>query len=159
MIFATKHRGVTFIELLIVIAIIGIIAGITLPNFKKTYSNFELDSFVKDISYLVRYLQSNSISSSRICRMDIEQINERLQFKGLAQGEFGEFDTIKGRHSKGYESPAGITIFSIEPAERSSIFFYPDGTLDKTDIVFKNKYGKETKLVLKGSGTSIEIKN
>jgi prepilin-type N-terminal cleavage/methylation domain-containing protein len=159
MIFAIKHRCVTFIELLIVIAIIGIIAGITLPNFKKTYSSFELDSFVKDVSYLARYLQSNSISYNRICRMDIEQFNERMQFKGLIRGETGEFNPVKGKFGKAYEAPAGITVSSLEPNGRNSIFFYPDGTLDKTDIVFKNKYGKETKLALKGSGTSIQIKD
>lgn len=153
-----KHRAFTFIELLIVIAIIGIMAGITMPNLKRTYSNFEIESFVKDISYLAKYLQSNSISYNKFHRMDITLNDDCAGFQGLTREKENEFIPIKGRFGEIYQSPAGITIFSIEPSGRTSIFFYPDGSLDKADIVFKNKYGKEVKLVLKGTGSSIQVK-
>jgi len=153
-----KHRAVTFIELLVVIAIIGIMAGITLPNLKITHSNFELESFVKDVSYLARYLQSSSIAYNKLYRMDITPNNEHAEFQGLNRERGADFIPLKGRFGKIYQSPAGITISSIEPSGKTSIFFYPDGSLDKTDIVFKNKYNKEVKLILKGTGSSIQIK-
>lgn len=90
--------------------------------------------------------------------MDITLNDDHAEFQGLTREKEGDFIPIKGRFGKIYQSPVGITISSIEPSGKNNIFFYPDGSLDKSDIVFKNKYGKEIKLILKGTGSSIQIK-
>jgi len=153
-----KIKGFTFIELLIVIAIIGILSGLVIPNLKITHSNFELDSFVKDIYYLAKYLQVSAVSRSRVYCLDIVQDADRTHFSAKYKNKNAEFIPLAGRFKKVYTMPLNTEISSIEPADRISIFFYPDASIDNTKIVFKNKFGKEMTLVLNGTGTTIRIK-
>ena len=154
-----KHKGFTFIELLIVIAIIGILSGVVIPNLKVTHSNFRLDSFVKDIYYLTKYLQISAISYGRIYRLDIVQAQgDRAIFLAKYKNKNAEFVPVEKRFAKEYKLPQDAEIFSIEPADRTSIFFYPEGSMDNTTIVFKNQFGKEISLILKRTGTTMQIK-
>lgn len=156
---ARKNKSFTFVELLIVIVIIGILSGVVIPNLKITYSNFQLDSFVKDIYYLAKYLQVSAISYSRIYRLDIVQAQgDGAIFLAKYRNKNGEFVPVEKRFSKAYKMPQDAEIFSIEPADRTSIFFYPDASMDSTIIVFKNQFDKEISLVLKRTGTTIQIK-
>jgi len=155
----TKHKSFTFIELLIVIAIIGILAGIVMPNLKITQSNFALDGFVKDIYYLTKYLQVSAASHSRIYRLDIAHVQgDRVTFLAKYKNKDGEFIPLSGRFRKAYPMPLDAIISSIDPADRTSIFFYPDASMDSTTIIFKNKFGKEMTLTLKETGTAMQIK-
>lgn len=151
-----KFSGaLTFIELLIAIVIIGILAGIAIPNFKKTSSSFELDNFVKNVYYLTRYLQASAVSTAKIYRLDIVE-REPAQFKAFRK-EDSDFIEIEGKFGKAYKA-TGVDIFSVDPQERTSIYFYPDASIDQTTIVFKNQYQKEVSLAIKGANSAIQIK-
>ncbi|MDD4955331.1 MAG: prepilin-type N-terminal cleavage/methylation domain-containing protein [Candidatus Omnitrophica bacterium] len=151
-------RSFTFVELLIVIAIIGILSAMVIPNLKVAQSNFELDSFVKDIYYLAKYLQVSAASRSRIYRLDIEQDSGKTYFSAKYKNNAAEFIPLSGRFKKIYTMPLSTEISSVEPPDRANIFFYPDASIDNTTIIFKNKSGKEMALVLSSTGTAIQIK-
>jgi len=154
-----KHTGFTFVELLIVIAIIGVLAGIVVPNLKTTQSNFALDGFVKDIYYLTKYLQVSASTHSRIYRLDIAQAQgSRTLFSARYKNKDGEFIPLGGRFKNAYAMPPDATIYSIEPADITNIFFYPDASMDNARIVFKNKFGKEMILTLKETGAAIQVR-
>ncbi|MFA5337804.1 MAG: prepilin-type N-terminal cleavage/methylation domain-containing protein [Candidatus Omnitrophota bacterium] len=154
-----RTKGFTFIELLIVILIIGILSGVVMPNLKVTHSNFKLDSFAKDIYYLTKYMQVSAISYSRIYRLDIAQEQgDNAVFLAKYKNKNGEFIPVEKRFAKAYKLPQDTLISSTIPADRTSIFFYPDGSMDSTTIVFKNQFGKEISLILKRTGTAIQIK-
>ncbi len=153
-----KRKAFTFIELLLVVTIAAVLAVTVVPNLKITHSNFQLDSFVKDIYYLAKYLQVSSVSHSCIYRLDIVQTTDDALFVAKCRNDDGEFVPLEGTLGKTHRVPQGIDIYSIEPVDRESIFFYPDASLDATKIVFKNKSGKEAALVFKQTGTAIQIK-
>lgn len=153
-----KSKSFTFVELLIVIVIIGVLSGMVIPNFKITHNNFELDSFVKDIYYLAKYLQVSAISYSRIYRLDIVEETDKTLFSAKYKNKDGEFVPLDGKFKKPHKIPHDIEIYSIEPADRTGIFFYPDASMNNTTIVFKNKSGKEMTLIFKETGTAIQIK-
>ncbi|MCK9614257.1 MAG: prepilin-type N-terminal cleavage/methylation domain-containing protein [Candidatus Omnitrophica bacterium] len=154
----SRCKGFTFIELLIVIVIIGILSGAVMPNLKIAYSNFQLDSFAKDIYYLAKYLQISAICYRRIYRLDIvQEQGDNTVFLVKYKNKNGEFVPVEKRFAKAYKLPLDAEVYS-EPADRTNIFFYPDASLDNTTIVFKNQFGKEMTLIFKGTGTAIQIK-
>ncbi|OGX40261.1 MAG: hypothetical protein A2984_01355 [Omnitrophica WOR_2 bacterium RIFCSPLOWO2_01_FULL_41_12] len=136
---ATGKQAVTFIELLLVIVIIGALAAVSIPQLKKTFDNFGLENFVKDMYYLSRYLQANAVNQGKIYVLNIEPATGEFQANG-----------------KLYKAPKDILIF-IEPADKTSIYFYPDAVTDKTTITFENRYKKQVSLILKGISGDIQI--
>lgn len=153
MISATiSRRAITFIELLIVIVIIGILTGVSIPQFRKTFSHLELESFVKDIYYLSRYLQGSAVSQGKIYCLNIDK--EPEGFHATYKKE-SDFLNAEGRFGKLYKFPDGISV-SVDPPDINNIYFYPDGSIDKIKITFKNRY-EEICLVIKGTIGEIQI--
>lgn len=161
-----KSSAITFIELLVVIIIIGILAGVSIPQFRKTFDNFELENFVKDIYYLSRYLQSSAISQGKIYRLNIDKDKNPIEFNATYQIKTDQGETmyqaVEGRFGKSYQAPQEVTI-STTPQDIKNIYFYPDGSvktegdIDNIAITLKNRYHKEISLSIQGAAGDIKI--
>lgn len=150
---SVSQDAITFIELLLVILIIGILAGISIPQLRKTFDNFELENFVKDIYYLNRYLQASAIGRGRIQCLNI------IQDEGKFWATYKENDKpqkIEGRFGKDYKAPEGTVVF-IEPPERTTIYFYPDGSIDKVKITLENRHKRQISIATQGIIGDIKI--
>lgn len=145
-------KGWTFIELLIVIAIIGVLTGIAVPQIRKTYDNFQQETFAKDLFYLVRYLQDCSISVGKIYCLNIDLDN--AEFQAVYKKE-DNFLNLSGKFGKKYKLPSGIEL-TIDPVEKRQVYFYPDGSIDKISIVFINRLGKKAVITIQGFRSSID---
>lgn len=157
MIFVTNRpKAITFVELLIVIIIIGILASASIPKFKKTFDNLELEKFVKDIYYLSRYLQGSAIGQGKIYCLKIDK--DKVEFQATyKEDEDNEFKNFPGRFGKIYKAPLGI-IISIDPPDATGTYFYPDGSVDKITITLVNQHKTEVSLIIKGAAGEIQIK-
>jgi type II secretory pathway pseudopilin PulG len=134
-----NNSAVTFIELLLVIIIIGILLGVSMPNLRITLDNFALENFVKDIYSFSLYLQSSAISQARPHCLNIDQ------GEGVIRDSY-----------KSYKIPAGVEVL-LEPADKNKICFYPDGAADKASIKFTNRQRKELSLVIQGGWGGIKM--
>jgi type II secretory pathway pseudopilin PulG len=149
--------AITFVELLIVIIIIGILSAVSIPNFKKSFEKFALDSFVKDLYCLNCYLKQSAISQGKIYCLNISRDSKPPQLYATYKKNDG-FERMKGRFGKLYKLPKEVNIFSIEPQDRLNIYFYPDGSVDNVTFIFKNKFKEEASLSIKGANGVIQIK-
>ncbi|MFH1440912.1 MAG: prepilin-type N-terminal cleavage/methylation domain-containing protein [Candidatus Omnitrophota bacterium] len=148
-----KSKGFTFIELLIVVAIVGVLTGIAVPQLRKALDNFQEEAFAKDLFYLVRYIQGRSISEGKIYCLKIDLDN--AEFQAVYKKE-DDFLNLSGKFGKKYKVPSGIEL-SIDPVEKREIYFYPDGSIDKISIVFTNRLEKEAVITIQGFRSSIDI--
>jgi prepilin-type N-terminal cleavage/methylation domain-containing protein len=144
------QSAITFIELLIVIIIIGVLSAISIPQFKKTVENHALEAFVKDIYYLCRYLQASAISQEKVFCLNINQ-GEHKFWGTYIEGD--EFKKIPDRFGKTYQAPADAIISTDKPV----IYFYPDGSIDTATINFDNEYNNKISLIIKGALGEIKI--
>ena len=148
----TRGAGFTLIEILLVVAILGVIAGLSLPDFQKTYERIELSQAANNIAYLMRYAQSRSIIQRRnlqfICdsdgkrywltqeaRLPIEekgggQARLPIEEKMGGQGSRVSFEKLSGRWGRIFKIPREISV----QAEDSSVSFSPDGKITRTEI-------------------------
>ena len=118
----TGKRSFTFIELLFVIIIIGVLIGVSLPNLRKTFNNFELNSFSSQLQTFINYLTERAVVEGKIVYLYIDNDEKLCQAKFIDQQ-----NTLKK-----YTIPARIQI-ELDNKE-GKIAFYPDGTIDKVDI-------------------------
>ena len=150
-----ERAGFTFIELLVVILIIGIMTSVSVPGFRKTFDNLELDNFAKDIFYLCHYLKSAAISERSIYVLGIDP--GKAEFTAYIKSPEGEKVTqLKGKFGKPYRAPKGVK-FSVQPAEKTQVYFYPDGGADAVAVALWNKFEKKVSLSIEGALGEIKV--
>jgi prepilin-type N-terminal cleavage/methylation domain-containing protein len=132
----TGKRAVTFIELLFVIVIIGILVGISLPNFKKTFNSLELNTFARELQTFMNYLNQRAIVERKIIYLNID--GEKKEY-------WAQFKDAQER-LKSYPIPEELKI----EAAQMQIIFYPDGTIDQVNLKIINRDSQCVNLTTRG---------
>jgi Tfp pilus assembly protein FimT len=149
----THRQAVTFIELLVIVVIIGFLASLAVPNFRKTFDNLELENYSRDIYYLDRFLREASAASANVHCLNIDLDKGEIR----ATSRHGaEFQPVSGRLGRIYKAPAGATI-AVEPPDKTNVYFYPDASADNAKILFENKHKKRITLAIQGANSAIQI--
>lgn len=138
-------RAITFIELLLVIAIIGILTGISISTFRKTFEHLQLRSFSRELQTFMNYLSQRSIVEGKPIYLNID--NEQRQYWAKIKDAQNRLKT--------YKIPAGITI----EAEEKQIIFYPDGDIDKITINLAGFDEQKVTLTTKGVFGSVKLQS
>ena len=149
-----RKKSFTFIELLIVIAIVGVLATISVPRFKNAFDNFELESFTKDIFYLCRYLQATAVGEGKIYYLDIDKADQA--FSASFKDEDSLMRKLGGRFGKVYQAPKGAVV-STDPMDKNGVYFYPDGSTDQVLITIENQKKSKFSIIVKGASGGIQI--
>jgi len=132
----TAQAAFTFIELLLVIAIIGILTAVSLPSLKKTFNNLELNNFSGELQALANYLRERSIVEGAVIYLKIDNENREV---------WAQIKEASGR-LKTLQFPEGIRIES----ENNQVTFFPDGEIDKVRISVVSLDGQKITLTTIG---------
>jgi len=136
-------KSFSLIELLLVVVILGIIASLAIPNFSQTYSSLQMQETAKNISYLMRYTQSQAIIRQRYFRLEFDEPNKEYRITRRA-GEESEnkteesFERIAGRNGRAFHIPEELTLETPKPF----VEFYPNGDIEPVRIYLSNVKGK-----------------
>lgn len=122
----TGNRGFSIIEMLVVVAIIGILASVTLPTLGSWFNEFRLTQFSNALLTTFKTLRIEAISRERRTRavIDIEDDFIEFQILDLAGENWETLETLDP-----VRAPGGVFINSVDNTESESceIIFTPIG--------------------------------
>lgn len=125
-----KSRAFTFIELILVAALILVLVGASVPLFRKSFSGIQAKDTSQNVVQLMRYAQAKAIAERKLSRVNFDFIEGAFWLSVQDEASPQEFKRLKGKWGLTFKAPEGISI----EGEASFITFYPDGTSDKTKI-------------------------
>ena len=125
------NRAFTLLEAVVVLFLIGILIGLSVPRFSSVTQDLRLANSARNLAKLLTYAQQRAVVErvSYQAVFDVQGASYWLVRLEQGEGEASVF-RIEGRYGKIVTLPPGIEFrFPAQP-----ILFYPDGNSDPFSI-------------------------
>lgn len=136
------RRGFTFVELIFVVALLTILAAVTVPQLKKSFDSLVLQNFVSDFTSLAGYAQAKAISNGHEVRVNFDLPQKRL----LAETRVVYQDASGNPAEEWSPDKSKVipdSVFVTLKENEGRIIFYPDGSSNKAEFEIDGKGGKK----------------
>lgn len=148
-----QKNSFTLIELLLVVIILGILAGMGAPAFRKTYLNLELNNTANNLAFLMRYAQGRCVVERTIYRLNFDSERKRCWLTKQSIGAAESFEKVSSKFSRSIIFPKEIKVES----ELEAVNFYPDGKIDSVNIYLKYKNDRTLIISTEGQIGYVEV--
>lgn len=155
-----SRSGFTLVEIMVAIAVIGLLAAIVVPNFRSRQPGFERRQFIGQLNALLRLASQQAIVSRKVHRIycDLKKYTVTAQVRGEGKDPKGEpvFNPIKApylHHTISWPkqlSPKQFIIEGVDEMDRggkklTEAWFYivPEGLAQNVIINFVDTRDKE----------------
>jgi prepilin-type N-terminal cleavage/methylation domain-containing protein len=152
--------GFTFLELVVVLAILAVITAAVIPVYGASIAAMKQRSFRGDLTATIYYLQELSIQQSRELRLYVDRREGSYWTERWVSG-FGEdkvFEPLGDRNIGQEKSlPGALKITRIKARDDRGtginfIAFYPNGSCDAATISFGERRGGKTTFRIETTG-------
>ncbi|MBU0477281.1 type II secretion system protein [bacterium] len=149
-----REKGLTFIELILVISILSILTAISTPLFRHTFDNLQVGNLCRDISKLTKYVQERAIMEQVIHRIDFD-VNNKEYWVSIAKDPLNpeKFIALNNKLGRKRRFPPNILLECTEPYA----VFYPDGRADELTVHLSGADGEVYTLTNKETTGYVKI--
>jgi len=136
------ENGFTMIELLIVVVIIGIIAGLAVPNFAGAIQKIRWRSSATDITKALRLARSSAIAKNAQFGVQVDFENRRVVvFKDLSSPASFNFDEQNDSIVTSDTIDANVDeIYSSFSS--GAVCFFPNGRASESGFFYGHRYSE-----------------
>ncbi len=151
-----RGKGFTFIEVILVISILGILTAISTPLFRRTFDDLQVRNFCRDVSKLSKYVQERAIMEQMIHRIDFDADNNEY-WVSIAKDPLNpeKFIRLNNKFGRMRRFSSNIVLECVKP----HAVFYPDGRADELIIYASGADGEVYTLTNKETTGYVKIFN
>jgi len=129
----TYPKGFTLIEIILVVLLLSVVVGLTIPNFSQTFTKTQLQKCAQDLVYTMRYAQSRATTKNRRVQLVFNTDFSQYWLSDFLEDSRGSSDPsqkISGKMGRIFKIPSQIII----ELGQNTITFYPDGSIEKERV-------------------------
>jgi prepilin-type N-terminal cleavage/methylation domain-containing protein len=142
---AERRTGFTFLELLLVIAIIAILLGMTIPLVSKSIRNTFFNSFVNKTYLFFDYASTQATLRNKAVETKFDPQQNYIFLR-----EYKKNDKVISQ----MQIPDKINI----GADKETVVFYPDGTLEEFKVVISDDQKREAEISSAGFDGKLKLR-
>ena len=142
-----RQKAFSILELLVVVVVLGIIIGISLPRFRNSYNNLVFNNFTQNLISRMHFLQERATVEQCMYRIVFDPLNNKFTI-GAREEDQSEFTSVKDRLGRSISIPSQISIEMAEPL----VIFYPDGRIKGKDFAISGFDNKATVTIKQAIG-------
>lgn len=131
-----RQRGVTLIEMLIVVALIGLMAGVTFPAVTTGIDSLRLSSASDSIVSFLNSAMNRAERRQEVVEVEISPAAGRLTVRASDPGYRRELELPKGIRIQNV-----LPAIPVNPAMPRRFLFFPAGTVPRIGIELVNRHG------------------
>jgi prepilin-type N-terminal cleavage/methylation domain-containing protein len=138
-----SQAGFTLLELLVVMLILSVLVGVSVPQFRGTFRHLQLQVVASEVATLLTYAGRRAVARGEVLRVHFDVEGRRYWLVMAPQGSPAETsETISGKFGRVASVPASI---SLAPSTRN-VTFYPDGRADRFELVISDDSSRSFRL-------------
>lgn len=150
-----RRRAFTLLELTLVAIIVLVLAGLSMPLFKRTFSDLIMKDAAFTITKMINYAQERAIVDRRYYKIAFDFQNRKYQlFEYGALIDPPAYVQAAGRYGRPITLPKGLAFEGKKP----EIIFYPDGRCDEADLRISDTSGAAYTIAVKGFASRCEVR-
>ena len=145
--------GFTLLELMIVILIIGVLVGVSMPLLSVSARKFSFSQSISRVQAFLRYIQRHAIAEQRTYRVLFESQGGGQRVEWLEQ-DAGQERWVVFSSSLVPET-LGIATLMWRNENSVAIVFYPNGTANSVELAVEDAQGNKALIQTSVSGEII----
>ena len=151
------RQGFTFLELILVAAVMSILVAVSVPQFRKSFDSLVFQNFISDLTSFAGYAQAKAVTNSSEMRVNIDLQQKRLLLESrMPSGGTLTLGTEEWRIEKTKVIPDSLSV-DLKGGS-GEIKFYPDGTSDKAEFAVTDRYGIECSVFVEPGTGYVDVK-
>ncbi len=160
-----KHRAFTLIELMVVVAVVGVLAGLAVSSFHGSSSKATLDEAAHGLHVAVRYAHQYAVTRQRVCRVVLieagrdQEPGYRLEVETTDPDVDDAYTVLRSGVTRPTDLPARVRFAQVliegsEGSEGRVVTFQPTGEADSSVIQLTDGHRTWSLLIEPNTGRS-----
>jgi type II secretion system protein H len=157
--------GFTYVEMLVVLALIGILAGAVVVSLQGRSQTFALKTATKNLSAALRFAREEARLRQRPHRLVFSEDLNAYRVESAESVDTLEFTAVKGRAGAMWQMPRGVRVTGVSKDGQSielasvAVGFGPDGSGFSGLIELVNDQGEMMRIEVIGETGQIHVRD